>query len=137
MIFWFSSQNADESSKVSGQFTVQIINWICGIFSSIDRRQLLVFLSKFVRKAAHMTEYTIFYGTLILAYWVKGLRRERLVGATMLTVFLYACSDEFHQLFVEGRAGLFSDVCIGCSISIVISVVLCLCFRRTMRYNKG
>ena len=30
----------------------------------------------------------------------------------ILGVFLYACTDEFHQLFMDGRAGQFKDVLI-------------------------
>ena len=41
--------------------------------------------------------------------------------------FLYACTDEYHQLFIEGRAGQFTDVLIdtagaslGCAIVVLI-----------------
>ena len=35
----------------------------------------------------------------------------------------YACTDEFHQLFVPGRAGLLSDVLID-SLSAVLGLVV-------------
>ena len=34
------------------------------------------------------------------------------VGGTLLLVFLYASSDEFHQSFVPNRTPLFTDVLI-------------------------
>jgi VanZ family protein len=68
------------------------------------------------RKCCHLTEYAIF-GLLVF----RALRHSRTnlppwswprVGGTLLIVFLYACSDEYHQSFVPGRTALFSDVCI-------------------------
>ena len=34
------------------------------------------------------------------------------LNLAILFVFLYACTDEFHQLFIEGRSGRFRDVLI-------------------------
>ena len=63
-----------------------------------------------VRKSAHFTIYLIL-GLLILSF----IREFRVVDyrAVLLSVFLtflYACSDEVHQLFVPGRSGEFLDV---------------------------
>ena len=33
-------------------------------------------------------------------------------GISVASSFLYACTDEFHQLFTGGRSGEFKDVCI-------------------------
>ena len=38
--------------------------------------------------------------------------------------FLYACSDEFHQLFVPGRTAKFTDVLIDTSGVIVGSILI-------------
>ena len=41
--------------------------------------------------------------------------------------FLYACSDEFHQLFINGRSGQVSDVLldtIGAGLGILMVVIL-------------
>jgi VanZ family protein len=42
---------------------------------------------------------------------------------------LYAASDEFHQLFVDGRAGMLSDVLLDtCGVavgSLVLTFLLC------------
>ncbi|MBQ3466792.1 MAG: VanZ family protein, partial [Oscillospiraceae bacterium] len=43
---------------------------------------------------------------------LPGQRRWPAFLTGLLFCFLYACSDEFHQLFVPGRAGMFSDVLI-------------------------
>jgi VanZ family protein len=67
-----------------------------------------------LRKLAHVTEYAM----LTLAWWraLRGMRPrasslEGLAGAAFLSLF-YACSDEFHQTFVDGRHGTPVDVLI-------------------------
>lgn len=42
---------------------------------------------------------------------IQALIKEKIVYCLSLC-FFYACSDEFHQLFVPGRSGEFRDVCI-------------------------
>ena len=40
--------------------------------------------------------------------------------------FLYACTDEFHQLFVPGRAGRFTDVLIDTTGGIIMLLFIAL-----------
>jgi VanZ family protein len=49
------------------------------------------------------------------------------VGGTLLIVFLYACSDEYHQSFVPGRTALFSDVCIDTAGGTIGLFILFIC----------
>jgi VanZ family protein len=72
-----------------------------------------------LRKCAHLTEYAI----LALLLWrALHVSKNKLpvwswpkVGGTLLLVFLFAASDEFHQSFVPTRTPLFSDVLIDTS----------------------
>jgi VanZ family protein len=68
------------------------------------------------RKCCHVGEYAV----LALLLW-RALHRISnnlptwswpKVGGTVLLVFLYAASDEFHQSFVPNRRPLFTDVLI-------------------------
>jgi VanZ family protein len=68
------------------------------------------------RKCCHLTEYAIL---ALLVF--RALRHSHTalspwswprIGGTLLIVFLYASTDEFHQSFVPTRTPLFSDVCI-------------------------
>ena len=48
-------------------------------------------------------------------------------GTAFGTATVYAASDEIHQLFVVGRAGRFTDVCIdgvGACLGILVFVLL-------------
>ncbi|MBE6070500.1 MAG: VanZ family protein [Clostridium butyricum] len=78
-----------------------------------------------LRKFAHFLEY------MILAIFMSNVMniyfdRKKSIIVTMSLVFLYACSDEIHQLFVEGREGAVRDVLIdtaGGITTIIIKLV--------------
>ncbi len=55
LIFWFSSQTADDSSSQSIFITERIIR----LFTESPSPSLLSFAETFVRKLAHFTEYFI------------------------------------------------------------------------------
>jgi VanZ family protein len=69
------------------------------------------------RKFCHLTEYAVL-AWLVWRAIHKPARHDRRpwqwgeAGLALSVVFAYAGSDEFHQLFVPGRTGLFSDVLI-------------------------
>lgn len=72
-----------------------------------------------LRKCAHLTVYAVL-GLLIfraLSHSQTGLAKWSWprVGGTLLIVFLYAATDEYHQSFVPGRTALLSDVFIDTS----------------------
>ena len=68
----------------------------------------------FIRKCGHLTEYAI----LALLLWrALHLSKNSLpgwswpkVGGTLLIVFIYAATDEFHQSFVPTRTARVADV---------------------------
>ena len=67
----------------------------------------------FVRKTAHFTEYMILGGLWLLCIYNmpegnSSLKKK--IGISVCASAVYAMSDEFHQLFVEGRAGRWMDV---------------------------
>lgn len=92
-IFLFSAQNAEESQELSNRFAF-----------------LLRFpeLVAVIRKLAHYLEFTALGASLSFALFFTFNRRKPL--HTFAAGFLYAASDEFHQLFVDGRAGRVFDV---------------------------
>ncbi len=73
-----------------------------------------------LRKAAHMAEYAVLY---LLTRRALEARGASLTAAAF--ALFYAMSDEYHQSFVPGRAGLWSDVGIDAA-----GVLLALVFRR-------
>lgn len=79
-------------------------------------------LNLLIRKVAHITEYFILFMLLYFAIKKLNQYRESILKASIFTV-LYACTDEFHQLFIQGRAGRIQDVLID-SIGIVIGIIV-------------
>ncbi len=104
MIFIFimshtNGTNSSDQSNFIAQIILKVIN--------IDYNTL-TFL---IRKMAHMSEYA-----LLLFFIYYGFKKSTTYKYTLLLslliTFLYACSDEFHQLFIPGRSGQLKDVLI-------------------------
>ena len=123
-IFISSNQKAEESTDRSHSF---IMNTIVNIYKVFDSNasdekieDIVETLDHPVRKLAHFTEYFIL-GLLVFftlrAYNIKN------IYIMIAICFAYACSDEFHQLFVLGRDGNLIDVTIdsiGSTFAILI-----------------
>lgn len=123
-IFFFSAQPGDDSSQLSSGFIqsiLKVFSRITGV-ENADMERMLSILSTPVRKGAHVTEYIVLYLSLILAAYISRLRGYRWIGLSMMITFLYACTDEFHQTFVPGRAGRFTDVMIDCTGALIICI---------------
>lgn len=107
-IFFMSNQPGDVSSKQS-DFVVALMNMFGLELSKFGDLATLI-----IRKSAHFTEYMILYFLVfnVIRFYVKSK-----LGYiySLIIVFGYACSDEFHQLFIEGRSGQFTDVLIDTS----------------------
>lgn len=133
VIFIFSNFPADVSSKQSGgvvDFVTDRIITDFKDFSPPKQEAFTDFLSFFFRKSAHFSEYALL-GALAYYAFVKVKKYPfRWLLAFIFTI-VYACSDEFHQTFVPGRAGMVRDVfidssgaLIGTLIALGISLVL-------------
>ena len=130
-IFWFSAHPAAESTEMSDTVSrlILTLGTKLGFFNGAPAQyaDLIELMSFPVRKAAHMTEYLVFYGTVRfgLHFTDRTPDTRRRLLAALAIVFLYACTDEFHQLFVPGRAGRFTDVLIDC-FGVAVVTLICL-----------
>ena len=139
IIFWFSNQPATESSEISGTIsyrlvedTDEIFNWglttdqIGNIAGNIEYP---------IRKAAHMTEYAIL-GWLAFAFSGTFEMKQKVhYIAALGFAFCYASTDEFHQLFVPGRAGRVSDVLIDSS-GVLLGIAIVSLFMHIKQFLK-
>ena len=57
----------------------------------------------------------------VLRFYIS--KKKSLIYSVIL-VFFYASTDEFHQTFIEGRAGRFTDVLIDTSGGTVGSLIV-------------
>lgn len=69
-----------------------------------------------LRKIGHSIEFLILFFLVAKAMFASGYNLGIKVYLFSLTyIFLYAVLDEFHQKFIPGRYGVFTDVIIDCS----------------------
>lgn len=85
-----------------------------------------------VRKAAHFFEYTVLCVLLYIA--LAGRRWARTLA--FIGAVLYACSDEFHQLFVPGREGTVVDVTIDCGGALAGFVLILVAGGLILRFKR-
>jgi VanZ family protein len=124
VIFWFSSQPADESARLSGSLT-SVLEWIAvrvfGWFSADLMESLQQHLHFLVRKTAHVMEYMVLGG--LAGASIKRLKVRKSFIVCVVFCMLYAASDEFHQMFVPGRGPLLSDVAVDTAAAAVGAVI--------------
>ena len=116
-IFGFSSQDSEESGNLSRTITVSITKNIKVIqkLEVDERNKVLDVLETVVRKLAHFSEYTVVGILIMLLMSTFNLKNINKFFISVGVGFLYACSDELHQLFVPGRSAQFTDVLIDTS----------------------
>lgn len=149
IIFLFSNMNSTSSNGSSTKIindTIEQTVEIAESTSIIDEKpsekeinNLVDDLNTPLRKCAHSTVYFILAILLILAIKEINKDKRKVVIFTFIISFIYACTDEIHQLFISGRTGHLTDVLID-----MIGVILaCLIYifitykKREMNYEKN
>ena len=143
VIFLFSAADGDESSKTSGWVGRTIAKVIYSDFDSWPTEKQEEYIDKIefpIRKAAHASEYALLAMLIYGAIGpLPGRKKDfQRYGFSWLVTTLYAGTDEFHQLFVEGRSGQFTDVCIDSAGALAGLLILagCLALGRKIRKSK-
>lgn len=111
LIFSFSSDSAEVSTKKSDSVIIKTVEFFLDKDLSEDEEEKwTTYFVVPVRKGAHFLVYLVL-GVLLISFCKEFLPIDRkLVLLSVFLAFLYACSDEVHQLFVSGRSGQVSDV---------------------------
>ena len=110
--FIFSAMPADDSSEQSGFIVDTLIKLFFNEFdkkSLPEQSALISLLTVLVRKGAHFSEYALM-GVLAFGAFLKIEKYVPRYFAALIFCVAYAATDEFHQLFVPGRAGMIRDV---------------------------
>lgn len=103
MIFAFSADTA-VASNAKSSFLCDVLY---PLFASLFSLDTFTFL---IRKAAHFSIYALLGICVCNACLADARLRRRAIWIAVGVCFLYACSDELHQLFSDGRSGQFRDV---------------------------
>lgn len=116
LIFRFSGQRAQVSGELSGSISYRMAERAEEWFSfGWGEDELLHYGAAWeypLRKAAHMTEYGILAIIFLGNFSQYPFTFRKKYFLAWICAACYAATDEFHQLFVEGRSGQISDVCI-------------------------
>lgn len=112
VIFLFSNQPANVSKGQSSRVASSIIETVSTITKkefTENEKQTFIENSQFlVRKTAHFSLYFVL--NLIAYFALKSYGVKHSFLYSILFSFIYACTDEIHQLFVAERAGRIFDV---------------------------
>ena len=127
VIYYLSSQIADVSS-VHSQGLIYTIASLIG--TELKSEASLLFYEGILRETAHGVEFAIlsvlsFFTLKYLSQLVnKGFFNKPwfIEKCAFIFCFLYACSDEVHQLFVPGRAFEIKDIIID-SAGIIVGIL--------------
>lgn len=130
----FSSQTAETSSSLS----MSVSSWVAEGYSNLFAPQLTdeqvqeiaERIETPIRKIAHFCEYGVMSMLVWFVLFCFECRRFR-KSLAVLFCFVYAMTDELHQLFVDGRAGRFTDVCIdtaGAFAAMAVVFLISMCY---------
>ena len=102
--------------------------------------QLIEKLNKPLRKCMHASEYFVLSILIFNCLKTFKISGWKTVIIPIGIAFLYACTDEFHQLFIDGRTSQFTDVLIdtfGAILGVAMSnVAIRIIGKIRQRYNS-
>lgn len=127
IIFGFSAQDGEMSSQLSYKVSYEIVETADNIFEvGLEDWQLENWAHRIngvTRKLAHMAEYFLLAVAVAFPLYVYGVRGIWLMLLAGLICVGFACTDEYHQSFVDGRGPSKRDVLID-SIGIFLGIIL-------------
>lgn len=134
VIFFFSAQNGEHSSGVSDGVMAQIVRFFIPGFAQMNeiKQQSVLETGTFlIRKTAHFSEYAVL-GMLLYNLIKTWNWRWQGIAAWGIAI-VYAVSDEFHQMFSDGRTPKITDVAIdacGAATGILLCVLVGVLIRK-------
>lgn len=134
----FGHTSSDAQSNLFVDFIAQNFPHVRhGLENNLISLSTLIFL---VRKTAHFTEYAILGALFYLNFrqLPKLNSRPKKILLPIVFSFLYACTDELHQIFVPGRSAQFRDVLIdtlGASFGATITYLTIKFFAKIKTYS--
>ena len=140
IIYVFSATPSKESNIKSSEITEIIVEPIynnSNIKNKYTFEDIIKKANKIFRKFAHATVYLVL--AVLLNIYILLIINNKIYFYNLLSIvicFLYACTDEFHQTFVVGRTGQFSDVLIDTIGSLLGCLLFNLIYIFIIKINK-
>ena len=142
-IFIMSGMDSSQSNGKSKNVTVNVITTVDKITKAsketVIKHQEETFIDKInllIRKSSHAMEYLVLGFLIINLFYQMSKNSPIHYFYSLLISFLYACTDEFHQTFVEGRTGQFIDVIIDSLGAIFGCIIFFFVAKLIMKMKK-
>lgn len=135
VIFVFSSMN-EKTSHIQSQ---KVVQKIYTNKQTVENNKIIKKnkYDKKIRKIAHVTEFAILNIFFInLIYQLKEKFKLKYLIISIILTFIYACTDEIHQIFVQGRTSSFIDVLIDTTGAITTSLIIYIIYKINFHKTK-
>ncbi|MGL4912929.1 MAG: VanZ family protein [Romboutsia sp.] len=122
VIFYMSNQPASISSAQSGGVIEMLstLPVIGNVIKAMTQNGTAEFV---IRKSAHAFSYATLAVLCFMSMYDVNINLKKISIISFLVAFIYACTDEIHQLFVNGRSGEVRDVLVD-SIGAFIGICI-------------
>lgn len=136
IIFSFSAEDATKSEHRSDEVIINAVETITREEIPENQRQKIIDeYIVIVRKSAHFFLYFILAIIVFILYKrIFGLNSKSFIY-TIIFCFIYACSDEIHQLFINGRTARIFDIFVDTSGALLSTTILTLIFYLKNKLN--
>ena len=132
VIFLFSSMTGTDSNLKSKKTIDKALTEIAVVSNNLKitnvnpeskkKVNIIEKLNKPLRKCMHASIYCV-----LSVLFLNALRETKKLNIwyfiAIILCFIYACTDEYHQTFVNGRTGQFKDVLVDTSGAIFGSIM--------------
>lgn len=126
-IFSMSSQNATLSNETSAgviRFTVSLVYPEFNELGEIAQNEIVSSFQNLVRSFAHFGAFAaLCFFSLIFTLTLEKIKLLLRYVSSVVFAFLYAVSDEIHQLFIPGRAFQLFDILVD-SLGIMLGAAV-------------
>ncbi len=138
LIFLFSSENGSKSTNTSKGTVRAVVAKFEKDETKVEKK--VEAIEPASRKVANFTVYT-FLGiwTMSFCSTFSNLSFKKKIVIVVIFGFLYACSDELHQLFVSKRSASLRDVfldTLGATNGALIVEIIIQCYKNITNITK-
>ena len=126
-IYYLSSMDSELSNTKSKDTINTVVESTVGVtnkdISKDNLNSIVNVLNKPLRKCMHSFVFFVLVILLLNAFYSINIINYKGYLFSILISFIYACTDEFHQLYVVGRTGQLMDIGID-MIGVLIGVLV-------------
>lgn len=119
LIFGFSNENQVKSSSLTKEIISSTVSFFTNIDKNSEEMKHIIKVSYVpIRKCAHFFMYFCLSFFIMNVLYLFGVKKYTLITTSIFCIG-FAITDEFHQLFVDGRCGSIIDVLLDSSASLL------------------